>query len=421
MDKAAVIDKLLEFLIHNPLENFREGDTYVIPFYSVPIGDEDVDLELLPQLQQEVAAINQEFGGEYVVVEKDSLNDEIAYLFTFLEDEVPALLGEGILPKKDVAARLLSYLIQNSRSSVMSSYPLIEMVLAEETEPVKPEEGFQGSRTAEDYSKAFDLDKTLEKFIEKYKLANEIDIEDKDGEKSAKIKPEVAEKLARTFNLFESEEYAEKRKTESAESLKGAVLEMAKEIDPKSESFLTVDVRFEEGDDNTGWMKVSIEDAAGESTDLEVLSYKGDPVESLSEGAESWTWAAWLGVEGSPFFEEDFVDSYGVDTMSQAMDQFVSTLNESGDKHDLEDALKKMIENYEPVYEFFVNLDERGEFRADVRDAAGSTVFELESAGEPLELVEDGFMKHAKDLTGLEKYLKDTEVIPEKSKLKKGN
>ena len=50
--------------------------------------------------------------------------------------------------------------------------------------------------------------------------------------------------------------------------------------------------------------------------------------------------------------------------------------------------------------EYFINLDERGEFYADVR-RDGKTIFEIEG----FEIFEDGFMKHKEDLEGLENYL----------------
>lgn len=53
------------------------------------------------------------------------------------------------------------------------------------------------------------------------------------------------------------------------------------------------------------------------------------------------------------------------------------------------------------TFEYFINCDERGEFRADVRDPNGTTVFEVEG----FEIFEDGFMKHKNDLTGLAEYL----------------
>lgn len=59
-------------------------------------------------------------------------------------------------------------------------------------------------------------------------------------------------------------------------------------------------------------------------------------------------------------------------------------------------------------YGYSINLDERGEFRADVRDALGQSVYEIEG----FDLFEDGFMKNKHDLGGLAAMLVEHEVIP---------
>lgn len=56
---------------------------------------------------------------------------------------------------------------------------------------------------------------------------------------------------------------------------------------------------------------------------------------------------------------------------------------------------------------YFINLDERGEFQADVRNDQGETVFEIEG----FDIFEDGFMKHKRDTHNLEKYLYDLGII----------
>jgi len=68
-------------------------------------------------------------------------------------------------------------------------------------------------------------------------------------------------------------------------------------------------------------------------------------------------------------------------------------------------------------YEYFINLDERGEFYADVRDPDGNTVFEIKG----FEFFEDGFMDHKYDLANLEGYLRILEVMPKGATLVRGN
>lgn len=68
------------------------------------------------------------------------------------------------------------------------------------------------------------------------------------------------------------------------------------------------------------------------------------------------------------------------------------------------------------TYGYYIDLDERGDFRADVRDESGKTVFEI-LAGDSLEedetsIFDDGFMRNTNDLSGLTKHLIDLGVIP---------
>lgn len=61
---------------------------------------------------------------------------------------------------------------------------------------------------------------------------------------------------------------------------------------------------------------------------------------------------------------------------------------------------------------YYVNLDERGDFYADVRDPSGGTVFEIHAEEDgSIGLIEDGFMRHKTDLDGLRAHLVDLGLI----------
>lgn len=64
-------------------------------------------------------------------------------------------------------------------------------------------------------------------------------------------------------------------------------------------------------------------------------------------------------------------------------------------------------------FTYHINLDERGEFYADVRNDASDTVFEIggEQGAALAEMIEDGFMNHGRDVDALENYLRDSGVI----------
>jgi rubrerythrin len=98
--------------------------------------------------------------------------------------------------------------------------------------------------------------------------------------------------------------------------------------------------------------------------------------------------------------------------------------------------LEELILTEGKEYLYLIDLDERGSFRAHVEDAkTGKIVFEFSNEEEVIDdegnptgemeqgeigMVRDGYMKHAKDIVGLEEYLIDMKIIPAGSQLKKG-
>jgi hypothetical protein len=58
-------------------------------------------------------------------------------------------------------------------------------------------------------------------------------------------------------------------------------------------------------------------------------------------------------------------------------------------------------------YYYYINLNERGEFFADVRDANDKTIFEIQG----FSIFEDGHMQHAKDIEGLRDHLIELNII----------
>jgi hypothetical protein len=63
---------------------------------------------------------------------------------------------------------------------------------------------------------------------------------------------------------------------------------------------------------------------------------------------------------------------------------------------------------------YHINLDERGEFYADVRKNDKDTVFEIKG----FDIFEDGFMKHKKDMNGLKDYLIHLKIMNPGDQLK---
>jgi hypothetical protein len=63
---------------------------------------------------------------------------------------------------------------------------------------------------------------------------------------------------------------------------------------------------------------------------------------------------------------------------------------------------------------YVINLDERGEFFADVRKVgSGETIYEIHG----FDIFEDGFMKNKTDVSNLRKYLVQIGIIAETNQL----
>lgn len=101
---------------------------------------------------------------------------------------------------------------------------------------------------------------------------------------------------------------------------------------------------------------------------------------------------------------------------------------EKNDKFILaEHANRFMPEDYDddyPKFYYHINLDERGEFYADVRDENDKTVFEIKYDPNDPDFEEDPDffinmgMKHTEDIKGLEEHLKELDIIPADGELK---
>lgn len=73
------------------------------------------------------------------------------------------------------------------------------------------------------------------------------------------------------------------------------------------------------------------------------------------------------------------------------------------------------------LYGYYINLDERGSFFADVRNLNGRSIFETRAGNsqedDESSIFDDGFMRDKDDLAGLTTYLIDLCVIPKESQV----
>lgn len=70
---------------------------------------------------------------------------------------------------------------------------------------------------------------------------------------------------------------------------------------------------------------------------------------------------------------------------------------------------------------YWIDLDERGYFQATVYNPQGKEVLEIPDAEEMELMIDHGFMRHGRDINGLEEYLKDMGVMAKSDKLVYGD
>lgn len=84
------------------------------------------------------------------------------------------------------------------------------------------------------------------------------------------------------------------------------------------------------------------------------------------------------------------------------------------DDDDMIEILKPYVKDAAIAYEYHINLNERGEFNADVRHPeTGESVYEI-NAEMMRDMICNGDMKHINDIDGLEALLKELGIIREK-------
>lgn len=271
------------------------------------------------------------------------------------------------------------------------------------------------------YLDPFELSPEREAFLKEFGLEDDVEIVGGEGEKMAKVKPSIAEELSRTENLFKSGHVAEERLSGMEDAIKAMIKELGAEVAPGFE--FDTDVTYRESNYGNPAYFYDVKLSKGEAEiEMQILYYTFEPWVSLQESADSWDWAAWLGLPESPFYDEDFLNAYDEDQVSIALEEMLSLFKESQDYGDVKTAIENLQENYSPEFHYMINMDERGEFSADVRDDSGKTIYEIKNDEEGnVPEIEDGFMRHTTDIEGLEKHLKSLDIMPKKSHLVKGD
>lgn len=129
-------------------------------------------------------------------------------------------------------------------------------------------------------------------------------------------------------------------------------------------------------------------------------------IQTLLEGPDAeWYWEAWDNV----LQNAELTDTSGkVWTLHQDGDLWAIAFDSMTNTERRNFGFDEKI-----THTYHINIDERGEFYADVRDESGKTVYEIHG----FEIFEDGFMSDKDDTEGLQDYLINLGILPHDAKL----
>lgn len=198
----------------------------------------------------------------------------------------------------------------------------------------------------------FKIDSSVQTFLKEYAHHDSVasvSIRTEDGDRFGYISPETLRELERVQNLFEGRKYAEKRFIEAASRVERAVQDILSQLGKSSTDAnfknaankVKISTKHRHDDRYVGSNNSSISvqisgigaaDHLIDDSDIEhdSLYYRGgDGGEVISDAAQSFDWAAWLGDERSPYFSSDFLEGYLFDQASIALELFSQTIDET--------------------------------------------------------------------------------------------
>lgn len=189
-----------------------------------------------------------------------------------------------------------------------------------------------------DFSTSFD-ETQYKEFLDTYKLHNEVS--------QGKLTKKVQKDLARTYTLFTSRKPAEDYLKGAKESWKAGFGEVIKKVATKMgihprgvkiETDFNYDLK--NSSHNSSVITVSYK---GKSEEFSIMEGSYDVDAQMGDAASNWSWAAWLGIEDSPFFDQDWKDAYIETEIAHTISELGSYFDESSIKQDLETWLKDAL------------------------------------------------------------------------------
>jgi hypothetical protein len=156
-----------------------------------------------------------------------------------------------------------------------------------------------------------DVKEFLESSIHGVSFGGQITTYEEDGDTYGKLKPEVAKKLKRTYELFTSgrpeQEYYEDFEAGLTSEI-NALVKKAAEKAGVTPLGVKVDIRREENHNLEYTAYKLTVTYRGEEVEISGPYYKAN--DRIGDAISSWDWAAWLGDEKSPVYSDTFVEAY---------------------------------------------------------------------------------------------------------------
>lgn len=195
-----------------------------------------------------------------------------------------------------------------------------------------------------DYKKKIEAS-DVEPFLEQYPECKEdLDVKLVDGEKVYQMKSKAAKDLNDTHKLFTSGKPFQEYMDEAEGKVKEEILKAAKK--KKLKGFkVEIDSKIMDSyvGDDAGAIYATLKMGDNEvEFEPESMYYKG--ANENGDAMRSYTWAAWLMADDSPFQDDNFTTAYAECQIGQAMEQFSHTLNEGSFHQELDKALDELAQ-----------------------------------------------------------------------------
>lgn len=223
----------------------------------------------------------------------------------------------------------------------------------------------------------FEIDEDNDRFLGEHAITDgnyEIVETLENGDKIAKLKPEVAKDLERTYNLFTSYKPHDEYEEEACKSLVHLYSEAFKELGQNPDDY---EFECDISEDRLGGVGAYVtiknkKDGYSVNHEPHGFYYNTGDMEHIYDGMQDWNWLAWLAHHDSPLYRDEFREAYAETEVMNWMSEIIGTSD--GFMYWNEKSLKEAIEE-------LTEEAEAGYSEAD-SDAFEDEIFKCSSCGE---------------------------------------